>query len=266
MFGDHIDLGNPVSDHPLNRSLASWWLPLPGRAGGSRLFDIKGGKHGTLTNGPTWVSGGSGLAALSLDGTDDHADCALSSTATDNFSYFAVATPRTLPTLGMFMENGANNGLAFGIGQTTDTLDTPGSSFNVLFGGVAWFQPGYTFTVSRTVLAGVVRRAGTLYCYVDGQQVGSTTGSGPGTPTTRTSLGRRSGAGGDQRYFAGRLDSAWVYNRALAADEVWRHYEDWRLGYAATLRRFSRRAYLFAPAAPPASGNRRRRVILCGGS
>lgn len=53
-----IDPGNSVNrDHPLNKDLVSWWMPLSNNSGGSTLFDIAGRFHGTLINVPSWDSG-----------------------------------------------------------------------------------------------------------------------------------------------------------------------------------------------------------------
>ena len=71
-----LNYGNLVNPRaPLNRGLVSWWLALPQRSGGPKLFDIAGRNHGTLTNGPTW-SGPfgrlGGFGTVKFDGTDEY--------------------------------------------------------------------------------------------------------------------------------------------------------------------------------------------------
>src|SRR5262245_7275708 len=69
-----IAFGRPVNwSHPVAGSLHRLGLVVPGRTG-SRLLDLSGRSHGSLTSGPGWVGNQGrpgGWGAISLDGTDD---------------------------------------------------------------------------------------------------------------------------------------------------------------------------------------------------
>jgi hypothetical protein len=74
-----VDSTFPVNwQSPLNKGLVSWWLNLPnsGKRGGSTFRDLCNRNHGTLVNGPTWISSDrpGGCGALSFDGVDDYVE------------------------------------------------------------------------------------------------------------------------------------------------------------------------------------------------
>lgn len=46
--------GNLVSQHPVNRGLLLWWLPLPQRTGGPTVFDLCGKQNGAMSLGAAW--------------------------------------------------------------------------------------------------------------------------------------------------------------------------------------------------------------------
>ena len=63
-----VQIGQAINrSHPLARDLRHWWIGLPGRSGGSRLYDIAGARNATLANGAEWRGG-----SIALDGSDDH--------------------------------------------------------------------------------------------------------------------------------------------------------------------------------------------------
>jgi hypothetical protein len=59
--------------HSLSRGLVGCWLFNEGA--GNRVIDISSGNHGSVNDGPVWVSGKEGKA-LSFDGTNDHINLA----------------------------------------------------------------------------------------------------------------------------------------------------------------------------------------------
>jgi Concanavalin A-like lectin/glucanases superfamily len=71
-----FDVGDIDWSHPLLRGLINWWYIIPTLSGGNKWYDIKGFKHGTLTN----MTAGFGFQATNKDewfgemrfgGTDD---------------------------------------------------------------------------------------------------------------------------------------------------------------------------------------------------
>ena len=74
MHGRHIDLGDPVNDHPDNDGLVLWLPSFPPFArGGSLWRDVtKGRAHGTLTSGPVWRGvPRPGRVGVLFDGSND---------------------------------------------------------------------------------------------------------------------------------------------------------------------------------------------------
>ena len=115
-----IDLGNPVSGHPHNQGLVSWWLPLPNNSGGGTLFDICSAKRnelaltnfawpGTATSG--WTAGPHGFGALAFDGSDDYATSSVQPIASaDNVIVECVVNPASLPQNGCIFSIGCVDG------------------------------------------------------------------------------------------------------------------------------------------------------------
>lgn len=75
----HIDACGAIQwSHPINKNRVAWWRVIPGMGGGSRLQDLVGRSHGTLTNfsatqNPWRGQDSSSLfsGCLSFDGTND---------------------------------------------------------------------------------------------------------------------------------------------------------------------------------------------------
>lgn len=265
MAGAYIDLGNPVADHPLNRGLLGWWLPLPNNSGGSRLFDIKGGRHGTLTNGPTWAAGPSAAQALSFDGSDDHWISTLPSLTAVTLE---VVYRSTSSAANMHLVNHDSTG--GGGGRVWQHRQTSGGKFNWIpfdFGGNPRSVTGnVTVNDGNWQHVVCVYDASTNAIYVNGALDATGTpggGTGMDSSVTNVEFGLPNGNTGGA-YFSGQLAHAAVLNRVVAASEVWGRYEQWRRNFPDTLRRFSRRAYLFGSGVGGGGGGNRRRRLLLG--
>lgn len=265
MAGAYIDLGNPVSDHPLNRGLLLWWQGLPNNSGGSYFFDLMGRNSGALlpAGDPTWTTAQNGMPAVVLDGSNDYAD-------SDNPIGLSGAYSRTLSGYVQINGGGSNSGI-LRIGP----LGTAAADFSIEVrsgtsaGFNGWFND-YEFTTPAT---GTWYHVAITYdgslnsAYVNGILANSqsmslnTTDVGLVAGSSRLNAdGSLNGSGG---HCAMRLSTAMLHSRALSASQVWQLYDQTRRRFPDTLRRYSRRAYLFGSGggAPPA-GNRRRRILL----
>lgn len=255
-----IDLGNPVADHPLNRGLVAWWLPLPNNSGGGTLFDLKKRYHGTLgasTASPAWRGDN-----LLFDGSND--TLALPNFSSE-FSDEATVTfwmRRTLASPAGDPDSGFVTLDSAGAGGSTHYPYSDGAGYISIFRSSRVNGITLSSSVNRTLwhqFAVTSKNGGSYLVYQNGQQVASTSGAAvvlPSAPFFGV-------APAVSVYFGGQIRSAKLHNRELSASEVFADYRESALGWPDTLRRFSRRAYLFGSggAAPPA-GNRRRRLLL----
>lgn len=255
-----VDLGNPVSDHTLNRGLVAWWTPLKLSGAGVSSFDVKGGRTATLLNGAGWRSGPYGFAAMNFDGTDDYAACAqatelfnptagltvsclLRATAIDRF---LVDHANSAGTQGWAVRGSAHTGLFFhvnGVRTANGTAINDGS----------WYFCAWTWVPSTS-----------LTSYIHGRQDQQNTTAIPASITSASVplwLGQRR-SGGD--YWPGSIADFRIYNRALAAAEVKDLYYQTMRGHPDTLRRYAPAFWSDGAGAAPSAGNRRRRLLLCG--
>jgi hypothetical protein len=254
MLGRYLDLGTPVArDHPLNRDLAASWLGLPTRAGGSRILDVVGTAHATRSSDVTWVPGPGEFAGLNVPvtGNGQPASFVLSSPA---FTVSAWARAASLGAggfgsvlFGVFKDNALGEYAFVNFSGTSAALwasITGGDAHSPSAFGSSTSGPWVHYAWVRT------GNSGNHFLYVNGVRVGD------------LSSGAAWFASGGTPYLhvGGRPDTAncaWggpyadveVRNRALSATEVAALYDQARRGYPDTLRRWSRRAYLFAQVA-----------------
>ena len=260
MLGRYIDLGNPVSDHPVNRDLVAWWQPLPNNIGGNRLFDLKGRRHATLTNGGQWTLGVNGLPAIKGDGTDSAFVVANDSALqlTNNFTLAAAVRLNSLAAVEHSLFTKGANEYEFDIVSSGTSIRFNKDGVSVLMsatypGNTAWHHVACT------------KSGNDLVIYIDGRpNLGTDPATFPGTGTRELVIGSDD-ATGSTKSMNGDMSDMRIYNVALSARRAHDLYRQWRLGHPDTLRWFSRKTYLHSVsgAAPPA-GNRRRRVIMCG--
>ncbi len=270
-----IDLGNPVSDDPLCRGLVAWWMGLPNNSNGKTLFDLTGhNNNGTLTNmamaGTTsgWrpnTRPGNVGPVIAYDGTDDSVACGSKAALTANSSSFTYACwfrcgsagATFFPLMGF---NGSSYTGLMIVGTSvsfTSTAHTLNSA--VYIGGYKPASGSIVVDDDTWHHAAMVydRAAQTLTQYVDGRADGSASTTGQiGTEADAMSFGTVAGFG---RFLAGSLDDAAVWSRVLSASEVFAVYADGLAGHPRMLRRCKRRVVA-------QFGNRRRRVLICGGS
>ena len=256
----YIDLGNPVSDHPLNRGLAGWWLPLPNNQGGSKLFDLTGhGNHGTLTISPTWAGVLNGFGALQFSGANyvnvpyaanlkaagQTYSGMVRPETTDQYQFPIATYTSNADGLEVFFENGT--GVRWG------SFDVKTAAYTVSLG--AWAH-----------VVGTITAAGGLELYVNGVSRATAAGCGytGASNTAPLTIGARNGGG--VYGLRGRVQSMAVHNRVVSASEAAALYHQAQRDYPDLLRRWSRRIYSFAAVAA-AGGLTRGKLLLmgCGG-
>jgi hypothetical protein len=248
-----IDLGNPVADHPLNRGLVSWWLPLPNTSGGSRLLDIVRGPGsrytGTLTGGPTWEAGPTGFASINFDGSDDRVttfdftDPVVTVTGWFNTRSLSalqhIFGHRNTTRRSQLMIAATTGTVTFETSNTTPTVNSINSASTVTVDRWYWFCATVDYPNTFKAL------------WLNGVEETSTTGiSGAlGAGGVAFALGSRSATLSGP--FNGRITGARYYGRAFTGSEQYALYADELAGCPTTLRRYTPKTFSFGK---PAAG------------
>jgi len=186
---------------------------------GTTANDISGnGYTGTLTDGPTWTSGKIG-AAIDFDGSDDRVTTAsVFGLGTTNVTMSAWVFIDSATLSGGFVKIGSNgNGYSMGVGGGSH--DDTGNDLILLYEGIRWIDTGVTIGTGWHHVAMVIDASGLPWAYIDGVSIGSFSGTGAVTPTTRTDIGGNNPAA-NPRFFNGKVDDVKIYNYPRTAGQV----------------------------------------------
>lgn len=251
-----INWAAPVADHPLNRGLVGWWLPLPNASGGQTLADLFGRYPFALTGGPSWGAGPGQFPGVTFDGSSQYGTAAA-----------LTALPTVLTLAARVKRVGSGGG--FGNYAVAKDSDTAGRSFAL---GITAANLSYVeVNGSSQVTGGAALTAGQWYWlvwswdgsftrfYQDQTYVGFNTAALT-TSTTPLTVGRRAYSG-FEGYFPGAVAEVRLWNRVLgdgspsvgaaAGGEVVAFQDDARRGYPDTLRRGGPLPWPFTPSAAP---------------
>lgn len=260
--------GNAVNRAaPLNRGLVSWWLHLPNRlgGGGSTLRDLMGSNHGTLTNGPLWSGAKNvgGYGSVYMAGTDDLiAGAKNPPNIPITLVCWANTTTASAGNYSLIFGSGISiAGPVQGIAFLYSSDTTPSVYADAVGSAGARIFTGYAsgFGVGGWRHLAVTLDGTNLLLYVDGVLKSSSSGSISSiTHATTLRVGQRSGGA----YWVGNFNDGRVYSRILSASEIAGLYQASRLGYQNELNWQSRPVFSVGQAV--ATGNRRRRYIICG--
>lgn len=226
--------------HPLTRGLVTWWLPVPGLAGGPVLWDLVGTSHGVF-NGMGATTRGwrstirrGGFNSILFDGTNT---AFVGSTNTNTkwnvgTGDFAVAAWVRL-----------NNTITFG---TLFNLDDGTTGNGIIMytgspnGGMRCWVANQVRNTTTTTTDGkwhhflATRISGTVFQYVDGTPDGSFASAGSVTANQHLRTGA-SFSGGGSLPLPGYSDDIRFYNRGLSAAEVQELYDNSLQGYPGLL-------------------------------
>jgi hypothetical protein len=180
-------------------------------------------RTGTLNGGVVWVTPGKfGAAEIQCDGVNDYVSAASTPlTATNNWTIAAWISPASLTQLGIAVLNGVDDGTCasgcggygFGLG---DGAGGSGAKLTGIFPGLAWYDSGYTFPAANVWHHVVMLRdQGTTKFYVDSTQTANTSATVPTAPP-----GFRVCSQTGVRFFNGKVDEVWVFDRALSQSEI----------------------------------------------
>ncbi len=221
------EVGNNLFISPL-KPVGSWSFE---EGGGTVAADSSGNNNnGTLMNGPTWTTGQVG-GALSFDGSDDY----VSIPNVDVFkvpaggarSQFAWIKPNALSSAYMAIITQRNSSTSSLFSLWTKGTDLyaevadDGRAHSV--SGVA----GTTLTVGQWYFVGLTKDAsGNVRIWKNNESflIGTANFNTISDFTEGPQIGRHSKDG--TQYFNGLIDEVRIYNRALSAEEIKRHYEE----------------------------------------
>jgi len=214
------EVGNNLFISPL-KPVGSWSFE---EGGGTVAADSSGNNNnGTLYGNPTWTTGQVG-GALSFDGVNDYVGF-----GNVNFDYseftvelwtksYSASQAHVTNLIGKGNWNQANN---WYLGYRD------GSSLSFVY-GVGWaygpFYPISSFNLTQWHHIVGVAGIDKLELYLDGELVDSKTLThGSVSNTYELQMARSSYYA---EYFDGLIDEVRIYNRALSAEEIKRHYEE----------------------------------------
>lgn len=269
MYGRPINLNSPMNaSHPQNAGCRFWWLGLPARTGQLQAWDLCGVRTVTLSdnNASSPLShfmDGRGFISIGFDGSNDVGFTqSVPTTNVTNWSMAAWIYPAALSQFSKAVYNGIDaNG--YGFGMNAGNGSGVGDKLTGLFGGVAWYDSGYTFpSANRWYHVLMARDSATTRFWVDGVQTANTSASTPGTPTDRLAFGAQMITGsGPGRYWNGRVSDVKVWDRYVG-DHAGQIYGQSLRGYRTTNSPLNWIANTAINTVAAPAGNRRRRVLM----
>jgi len=245
---DSVNLGSPVNwGHPLNRGLVGCWLPLPNNANGSRLFDLTGRSHGTLTNSVTWAAGPNGFGSVSVvNGTTNYVEIAGSGGwGADGPQTYEVLYRPTY-SIGAIYRGVLAQGTA---GNQLQMVNFTDGNFYAGHDGGNRVVIAATSLLTQNVWVHLVLVLGSAVTaqhilYRNGEQVGTAGSAGAAFSWSDTTLARIGNNNANST--DGQIACVRRYSRALSASEVWGLYQQSALGYPDTLNWTRFRPHLLA--------------------
>lgn len=192
------------------------WLDQTGLSQNFSAYD--GTSPATVSNGPLFVSNISG-GIYRFDGLNDYFTRPLVTNAKSNVSLQATFNTSNASKLGQMIAYNGSDAYANGYGLAVNSDTVSNKRLFVLYGGIAWYDTGFTINDNVWYQAVLVISGTTLRVYVDGSQIYTITGVTPNTPSIRTEIGRND-YGNGIRYFNGMISSVTLYNAALTQLQI----------------------------------------------
>jgi hypothetical protein len=243
-----LDVGNLVNEsHPLANKLLVWWFCVPQLMGGTRLRDLVGATHGTLTSmavSPTATSGWGrsttrpgGWGELRFDGVGDLVSTGkqILPTTPTKFTLTAWAKLSSLAAAQIFVNwtltsglriglyyQSANTFLSFTVNNATNSATSDAAASTGVWYHVAGVYDSANATTKQVL-------------YVNGVRQTTTANAAAATVSGYTVvLGARADA---SLPLTGMLDDVRIYTRALGDKEIMALYQNSRLGCPDLLNR-----------------------------
>jgi len=193
------------------------WLD---QSGASLHFTAyEGASAAASTNGPQLASLNSG--AYVFDGVNDYFSRNLVTNSKSNVSLQATFSTTDASKLGQPIAYNGSDAYGNGYGLAVNSSSVSNKKLWVLYGGVLWYDTGFTINSNAWYHAVLVISGTNLKVYVDQTLIYNvTTASVPNTPSLKTEIGRNDYPSPWQRYFNGSISSVTFYNAALTQAQV----------------------------------------------
>ena len=232
-----VDAGSCYAHSPIINNLSSWWMGMPNTFGTSKMLDLTRKFDGSFQGDTRWLPTEYGLA-LSLDGSGDSVNFGSAPNASisgTQFTVEAVIKPSSNDLRDIVRNDdgsgGGGSGIAFRLNTVLQVEVYP--TVNATSGSTTISTAGVWYHVVGTYIGGTEIRL-----YVNGIQDGINTTSIQAsitTPPTTCYIGTYGGG----EYFNGLVLYVRTYSKALTPAQVWGCYEDWKMGFPNTLRRYT---------------------------
>ena len=196
-----------------------------------------GGTNGTgASMSNSAVAGKIGSKAASFDGVDDAVNAATTyGLGTSSVVLSAWVYISSYSMNGSFIKVGDSNGYGIGVGNTT--FGDSGSQLIMLYEAQRWITTGqYFYSTGWHLVHMVIDASGNPLAYLDGNLVGTFTGTGAIAPTANSHVGGYISG----RFFGGNIDEARVGGTVLSAARIKAEYTNQNnpsLFYKVTVRR-----------------------------
>jgi hypothetical protein len=199
----------------INTTNKQSWLD---QSGASLHFAAyEGSAAATSTNGPQFSTPRN---AYLFDGVNDYFSRPLVTNSKSNVSLQATFNTTDASKLGQLIAYNGSDVYQNGYGLAVNSDRTSNNRLWVLYGGILWYDTGFTITSNAWYHTVMVISGTSLKVYVDGSVVYNvTTASAPNTPSLKTEIGRNDYSNGI-RYFKGAIASVTLYNAALTQVQI----------------------------------------------
>ena len=237
--GTGIAYGNAINwAHPLNRSLAGWWMTLPNRRSGARVWDLTRKVDGTFAStvsvtGPQGRPGGYG--AIYLDGDTDYISVA-NHASHSGMDYLSIAM-WIKPTLASPAGYGTLSSNWFGGGTNAWVW------YQMNTGAFQYFMnSGFVTSATGLVVASTWQHVAFTYdqanirSYVNGVLV-STMAKASGAVNATTNILRFGDSTGGAEEYQGHIDDIRLVRRVYSDGDIRQLYNLTRTGYQGLLNR-----------------------------
>ncbi|NBU65577.1 MAG: LamG domain-containing protein, partial [Chloroflexia bacterium] len=163
------------------------WLD---QSGSSLNFTAyEGSSTASSVNGPQLSSLNSG--AYVFDGINDYFSRPMVTNSKSNVTLQATFNTTDATKLGQLVAYNGSDAYGNGYGLAVNSDSVLNSHLWVLYGGILWYDTGFTINSNTWYNAVMVISGTSLKVYVDGTLIYNATASAPNTPSLKTEIGRR---------------------------------------------------------------------------
>ncbi len=192
------------------------------------VVDIsRNGNNGIAVNDAVFNVSGKYGGAFDFDGVGD--EVTTSTTFGIGTTNFAISTWVNLDSTsesGAFVKiGGTSPNVGFAIGVGGSNYDNTGNDLILLYEGVRWIDTNDVIGTGWHHVAMSVDSSGYPKAFIDGIETYSdSNGAGSAPQQSITYIGGYTGSSAENRHVGATIDEVRIWNRSLAAEEIYQHY------------------------------------------